>query len=105
MSAVKVFFSSSHAILQDELQSWLQHTEHTILGISMDSNEYGHCLAVLFEPGSGRRYDAQVFFSSRHDGVEAEANSALVQGRPNGTQLVAIGSNKYGHCLCIIREV
>lgn len=104
MSAVKVIFSSSHSALQNELQHWLQHTENTILGISMDSNEYGHCLAVLFEPGGSHRYDAQVFFSSRHDGVEAEANSAQMQGRPGGTQLMAIGSNKYGHCLCIIRE-
>jgi len=104
MSAVKVFFSSSHSTLNDELQAWLGHVETTILNISMDSNEYGHCLVLLHEPGAGRRYTAQVFFSSRHSSLETTANDGLLQGRPGGHQLVAVGSNQYGHCLCVIRE-
>lgn len=105
VSAVKTFFSSSHQTLSDQLQNWLQHSETTILSISMDSNDYGHCLVVLHEPGAARRYDAQVVFSSKHDQLEGLANQALYPLRPGGQQLVAVGSNNYGHCLCIIREV
>lgn len=104
MSAVKVFFSARHGELNDELQAWLDHSETKILGITMDSNEYGHCLVLLHEPGAGPRYSAQVFFASRHSNLEETANGGLMQGRPGGHQLVAVGSNQYGHCLCVIRE-
>lgn len=104
MSAVKVFFSSSHHSLNNELQGWFQHTECNVLDISMDSNEYGHCLVLLYEPGS-HRYEVQVFFASRHSGLESEANERLMQARHGGRQLVAVGSNAHGHCLCILLEV
>ncbi|MDF2626175.1 MAG: hypothetical protein K0R39_6 [Symbiobacteriaceae bacterium] len=105
MSAVKVFFSRSHLDLQDELQAWLQQSESEILDISMDSNEHGHCLVLLHEPGGSHRYTGQVFFSTGHTSLEEVANQAAVAARPDGQQHVAVGSNQYGHCLCIIREI
>jgi hypothetical protein len=104
MSAVKVFFSTNHLALQDELQTWLRQSESTLLGISMDSNQYGHCLVLLHEPGNAHRYEGQIFFSTRHESLESVANNGLTQARPGGQQLVAVGSNEYGHCLCVIRE-
>lgn len=105
MSAVKVIFSKGHLTLQDELQAWLQGSESTILGISMDSNDYGHCLVLLHEPGGSHRYTGQVFFSPGHGSLEEVANRAATEARPGGQQFVAVGSNQYGHCLCVIREV
>jgi hypothetical protein len=105
MSAVKVLFSRNHQDLLNDLQTWLLRTESTLLGVSMDSNEYGHCLVLLHEPGSSRRYEGQIFFSPRHESLEDVANRSLTASRPGAQQLVAVGSNQYGHCLCIIREV
>ncbi|HYF77748.1 MAG TPA: hypothetical protein VD973_11480 [Symbiobacteriaceae bacterium] len=105
MSAVKVLFSRSHMDLQDELQAWLQRSESTIHSISMDSNDHGHCLVLLHEPGGSHRYAGQIFFSPGHASLEDVANRAMTTGRPGGQQLVAVGSNQFGHCLCIIREI
>ena len=105
MSAVKVFFSAKHQALHDELQGWLDHSEVVIQGVTMDSNDYGHCLVVLHEPGSGHRYHAQIFYATRHHDLEQQANEALASAPRGGAQVVAVGSNQYGHCLCVIREL
>lgn len=103
-SAVKVFFSQSHSVLNDELQAWLKEMagQVTITGLSMDSNQYGHCLAVLHRTGGGPAYGGRVVFHRRHDGLEEAANQALAQAPDVTVDFMVVGSNEYGHCLCII---
>lgn len=105
MSAVRMFFSHSHYNLDDELREWLSHNDVTVTGISMDSNQHGHCLAVLYEPGGGARYESMISFAWRHDELEAQVNEALQAAGEPGAQCGALGSNEHGHCLCIIRRV
>jgi hypothetical protein len=101
---VKLLFHSSHSTLDGELQAWLgQVNGHvTIHHIMMDSNQYGHCLVIQYESAPGPLYRARVVYNRRHDGLEAEANSLLAQVNSARRPLVALGSNDFGHCLCMI---
>jgi len=101
-TAVRVFFDSSHANLERQLNQWLQQQagQIEVLSISMDSNQYGHCLTLLCGLGGGPVYRGLVFFSSQHASLEADANRVLTGVAD--ARLIAIGSNQYGHCLCVI---
>lgn len=105
-SAVKAFFNTSHSTLQQELQAWLakQASQIVIRNVSMDSNDYGHCLAVLYEPGPGPVYCGLIAFNRRHDGAAEEA-TALLEQQDAEFALIAVGSNQHGHCLCLIGRV
>ncbi|HLN64707.1 MAG TPA: hypothetical protein VK464_24555 [Symbiobacteriaceae bacterium] len=105
-TAVKVLFSQSHYTLNDELVGWLKQSANqiTIRGISMDSNQYGHCLTVMYTTGGGPAYGGLVLFSRRHDDLEAEANETLAQAQHMAFEFVAVGSNEHGHCLCVIGQ-
>jgi len=105
-SAVKLLFASSHSALAADLEAWLQETAEQvqITGISLDSNEFGHCLAVLYDLGAGPVYTSRVWFHTQHWGLEEEANAELLKLSPAKCRLIAIGSNKYGHCLCVVAE-
>jgi hypothetical protein len=106
-TAVKVFFRPNHNHLNEELQGWLKQTagQITVIGITMDSNQHGHCLAVMYAAEGGPTYGGQVMFSRRHDGLEADTNRALAQAGHVTFEFVAVGSNEYGHCLCVIGRV
>ncbi len=71
----------------------------------MDSNECGHCLTLLYEEGAAPVYRSHLFFHSRHSGVEEEANEGLAASAGGRPVLIAVGSNKFGHALCVIEEV
>jgi hypothetical protein len=106
MSAVKVLFSNSHSDLNDQLKDWLGTGGVVIRDVSMDSNRNGHCLVVLYEQGDQVRYEGNVLFAWSHAELEGQANEMLKAALlESGAQFVAIGSNEYGHCLCIIRQV
>lgn len=107
LTSVKTFFSSRHDGLGKELNEWLAQVSGQVVvtGISMDSNEYGHCLVVMYQTGEGgRQYRAHVFFNSSHSSLEREANQGLAGAQAQWGRLVAIGSNQYGHCLCVVEE-
>ena len=106
-TAVKVFFSQSHYTLNDELVAWLKQSagQVTIRGITMDSNQYGHCLTVMYTMEGGPAYGGQVLFSRRHDDLEAQTNQTLAQAQHMNFDFVAVGSNEHGHCLCVIGQV
>jgi hypothetical protein len=77
----------------------------TITGISLDSNDLGHSLAVLYQVGNGgRQYRAHLFFHRRHDALEEEANRELAEAQAQWGRFVAMGSNQQGHCLCVVEE-
>jgi len=104
---VKVLFSSRHDDLNQQLNAWLEQVSGWVVinGVSLDSNDYGHCLALLYEKSEpGRYYRAHVFFGSGHTFLEEEANRGLQEAQAHWGRFVAIGSNQYGHCLCIIEE-
>lgn len=101
---VQIFFQSSHARLDGELSGWLdsRRGEIRVTGLSLDSNEYGHCLSVLFQEEPGPVYAGRVWFSRSHSDLQQAANLALAEeGAPSGL-FVATGSNPHGHCLCMI---
>lgn len=106
-TAVKMLFSRSHGELEQQLNQWLEQIsgQGSITGISMDSNEYGHCIALMYQiGGTGRFYRGHLFFHSRHTVVESEANQGLQAADAQWGRFVALGSNQYGHCLCVIEE-
>jgi len=106
-TAVKVLFNPSHRSLQEVLNEWLAEVSGsvTITGITMDSNQYGHCLAIMYEQGGeGRLYRGHVFFSRQHSALEQEANAGLAAAQAEWGRFVALGSNEYGHCLCVVEE-
>lgn len=106
-TAVKTIFSSRHDGMGHELNQWLSQVSGQIVitGMSMDSNEYGHCLALMYQTGDGgRQYRAHVFFNSSHAALEHEANRGLAAAQAQWGKMLAIGSNQYGHCLCVIEE-
>lgn len=90
--------------LGEESQGRLTEQTGRILirSVSMDSNEHGHCLAVLYEQARGPAYRTQVVYSTRHDGVEAAANNAMDAEVGVQFSFVAVGSNNYGHCLVLV---
>lgn len=106
-TAVKLFFDRSHYGLNQDFQAWLKQTasQITIRGISMDSNQYGHCLTVMYTKEGGPTYGGQVLFSRRHDDLEAQTNETLAQAQHMAFEFVAVGSNEHGHCLCMIGQV
>ncbi len=104
---VKILFHNSHRSLQDQLNAWLTEIAGTatITGVTMDSNNYGHCIAILYQQdGQGRLYRGHVFFHNSHSSLEQAANAGLEAAQAEWGRFVAIGSNEYGHCLCIIEE-
>jgi len=103
-SGVKLLFHNSHRSLEAELQQWLGQVngQVTIHRTMMDSNQYGHCLVVQYEMSGGPVYRAKVIYDRRHDGLEEQANALLAEANQAATPLVALGSNDYGHCLCLI---
>lgn len=103
-TAVKTFFGRSHQTLGQELQAWLteQTGRITIRSVSMDSNEYGHCLALMYEMVPGPAYRAQVVFNQRHTDLETAANDLLAGVAGVQFSFVAVGSNQYGHCLVLV---
>lgn len=104
---VKILFSRRHDDLGQQLNAWLQEVsgQVTITGISVDSNEYGHCFSVMYQTGQGGHlYRAHVFYNTSHSGLEAEANRGLQAAQAQRGRFVAIGSNQYGHCLCVVEE-
>jgi len=106
-TAVKVLFNSSHRTLQEMLNQWLAEVSGsvTITDVTMDSNQYGHCLAIMYQQsGEGRQYRGHVFFSQRHTALEEVANEGLVAAQAHWGRFVALGSNEYGHCLCVVEE-
>lgn len=104
MSAVKVLFSQSHGLLESGLQEFLVQTrgQIRITGVTMDSNEYGHNLVILYNRAPGPEYYGHIYFDRRHDGLEEQTNRALAEAGQWRPELVAVGSNQYGHCLTII---
>jgi hypothetical protein len=106
-TAVRIFFHYRHDVLGQELNQWLSEVsgQVVITGISLDSNDLGHSLAVLYQVGEGgRQYRAHLFFHRRHDALDQEANAALAAAQAQWGRFVAIGSNQQGHCLCVIEE-
>lgn len=106
-SMVKVLFSRRHDELSQQLNQWLHQVagQVCITGISLDSNEYGHCLAVMYQHGGeGKLYRAHLFYHTRHSNLESEANQGLQVAQAQWAKFIAIGSNQYGHCLCVIEE-
>jgi hypothetical protein len=106
-TAVKVLFSHSHRSLEEQLNQWLEQVSGTvtITGISMDSNDLGHCLVLLYEDGGERHYyRGHVFFHRRHSGLEQEAHHGLTEAGAQWGRFVALGSNQHGHCLCVVEE-
>lgn len=106
-TAVKVLFNTSHRTLQEMLGEWLAEASGsvTITGITMDSNQYGHCIVIMYQQGGqGRFYRGHVFFSQRHTALEQEANAGLAAAQAHWGRFVALGSNEYGHCLCVVEE-
>lgn len=106
-TAAKVFFDSRHDGLEQELNQWLGQVsgEVVISGISMDSNDYGHCLAIMYQAaGGGKLYRGHVFFNHSHTSLEGEANQGLSAAQAQSGKWLAIGSNQHGHCLCVIEE-
>lgn len=104
VTQVQIFFQTSHSRLDGELSSWLESRqgEIRVTGLSLDSNEYGHCLAVLYQEEPGPVYAGRVWFNRKHSELQREANLALAaEGAPTGL-FVAAGSNQHGHCLCMI---
>lgn len=103
-AAVKILFHSSHHSLGAQLQEWLREVsgQVTITNISMDSNRYGHCLAIAYVERSGPAYRGSVWFHSRHDGLERVAKDSLKGLSPARQTFMAVGSNEYGHALCLI---
>lgn len=101
---VQIFFQSSHSRLDGELSNWLESRrgEIRVTGMSLDSNDLGHCLSVLYQEEPGPVYAGRVWFSHKHTVLQEQANLALAaEGAPTGL-FVATGSNKHGHCLCLI---
>lgn len=107
MALVKILFSSNHRTLHDNLQTWLQDNpgQAVIHSISMDSNQYGHCLAIAYSNENGPVYRGNIWFHSRHSELETQVNEAL-SGKVQGQgALIALGSNDYGHALCLIEPM
>lgn len=106
-TGVKVLFHSSHNALQEQLNQWLARMSGsvTITGISMDSNQYGHCIAIMYQTGGeGRYYRGHLFFHSNHTALDQAANLGLQEAQAQWGRFVAIGSNEHGHCLCVVEE-
>lgn len=101
---VKVLFSSGHSSLQEELQQWLDEMAEriTITGLSLSSNEYGHCLVISYSKETGPGYTGWVWFSRSHTALENDANTDMAEVGADGKGFMAVGSNKLGHCLCVI---
>lgn len=106
-TAVKLFFDSRHDGLERDLNQWLGQISGQVVmtGMSMDSNKFGHCLTVMYQTGGeGRHYRAHVYYHSNHSRLEQAANQGLTAAQAQWGRLVAVGSNEYGHCLCVIEE-
>lgn len=106
-TAVRTFFHGRHDGLGQDLNRWLTEVSGQVLitGISLDSNDFGHSLAVLYQTsGGGRQYRAHLFFNYRHTDLEQEANRGLAAAQAQWGRFVAIGSNQHGHCLCVVEE-
>ncbi|MFZ5816041.1 MAG: hypothetical protein ACOY93_12150 [Bacillota bacterium] len=104
---VRIFFHHRHDRLQEELNQWLEEVagQVVVTGVSMDSNKFGRCLVVMYQTGEeGRLYRAHLYYHSSHSRLEAEANEKLAAAQAQWGRLVALGSNEYGHYLCIIEE-
>lgn len=106
-SAVKVFFHQRHGELAKQLTEWITQVSGRIQiqSISIDSNEYGHCLSILYSTGGEQHfYRPHLWFSSRHSELEQLANQGLAAAGAQHGRFIAMGSNQYGHCLCVIEE-
>jgi len=106
-TSVKLLFDSSHLGLAEQLNRWLAEISGQVLvtGLSMDSNQYGHCLVIMYQVGAGgRNYRGHLFFDSGHGRLEEQARRGLAAAQAQWGKFVAVGSNDYGHCLCVIEE-
>ncbi|MBP2019221.1 hypothetical protein J2Z79_002646 [Symbiobacterium terraclitae] len=106
-TAVKVLFDSSHRTLEEMLNEWLAEVSGsvTIIDVTLNSNQYGHCIVILYqETGEGRFYRGHLFYGQRHTALEQEANAGLAAAEAQWGRFVALGSNEYGHCLCVVEE-
>lgn len=106
-TAIRTFFHGRHSELSRQLNEWLSQVsgQVVITGISLDSNDFGHSLVVMYQLGDGgRQYRAHVFFHSSHSSLEAEANRGLAAAQAQWGRFVAMGSNQRGHCLCVVEE-
>jgi len=103
---LKMFFSYSHATVHNELNAWLDENANaiTITAVSLDSNEHGHCLGVLYREEPGPAYTGGVWFDYRHDVLEDAVNTELPD-LPGNARFMAVGSNKLGHAICVICEI
>ncbi len=106
-TAVKVLFDRSHSGLSEQVNQWLAEASGHVLitGLSMDSNEHGHCLVIMYQTGAGSKvYRGHIFFSASHSALEQQATRGLQTAQAQWGKFVAIGSNQHGHCLCVIEE-
>lgn len=106
-TAVKTLFNSSHSALHQQMNQWLAEVsgQVQITGVSMDSNEYGHCLVIMYQTGvQGRFYRGHLFFHSNHSALERDVNQGLATAQAQWGKFVGVGSNQYGHCVCVIEE-
>ncbi|MGE5673271.1 MAG: hypothetical protein ACM3XM_05240 [Mycobacterium leprae] len=106
LSRVKLFFDFSHSDLSAQLAEWLDETmgQIRVTGVTMDSNQHGHCIAVLYQETPGPVYRAHVWFNWSHMALQQDVNEGLAAVEQAEGRFVALGSNDHGHCLCIIAE-
>ena len=89
------------------MQEWLGQVNGQVIihRLMMDSNQYGHCLVIQYEKTKGPIYRAKVVYDRQHHGLEAQANELLMEANQSAAPMLALGSNDYGHCLCLIDAV